>query len=153
MQRSTSGCELVAEVARRFGVVCFKATGVSMMPAVWPNDVLTVRSCGITDLQPGFIVLYQREEKLVAHRITRIQGNVLITRGDSVQHDDSPVHESEIVGQVVSVIRRGRRRLPDLSVWSRAGSYILRRSNFCLRAALRLTRWLRRSDNEEISWA
>jgi len=152
-QRSASGCELVAEVARRFGEVRLRATGASMMPVVWPGDVLTVRRCDMEELQPGDIVLYQREGKLVAHRITRINGDLLITRGDSVRHDDSPVRKSDVVGQIVSLRRWGHRVPSGLSFWSRTGSYILRRSNFCLHAAMLLAARLRRSDDEEISWA
>jgi signal peptidase I len=134
-QRSASGCELVAEVARRFGEVRFRATGISMMPVIWPGDILTIRQCGMADLQPGQIVLYQRGKELVAHRVTRIHDNLLTTRGDSICHDDLPIPESEIVGQVVSIVRRGRTVPCHLSFWSRAGSRILRRSRICMRTA------------------
>ena len=151
--QSASGCELVAEVARRFGEVRFRATGASMMPVVRPGDVLTVRRCGMAGLQLGHIVLYQREGKLVAHRIIHIHDDLLTTRGDSVRRDDLPIRECDIVGQVVSLVRRGHRVPSDLSFWSRVGSYVLRRSDFCLRAAMLLARCVRRSDSEEISWA
>ena len=39
---SVPGCELVAEVAREFGEVRFRAIGFSMMPVILPGDVLTV---------------------------------------------------------------------------------------------------------------
>jgi signal peptidase I len=134
-QRSASGCELVAEVARRFGEVRFRATGISMMPAIWPGDILTIRQCGMADLQLGQIVLYRRGKELVAHRVTRIHDNLLTTRGDSICHEDSPVPESAIVGQVVSIVHRGRSVPFQLTFWSRAGSRILRRSRICMRAA------------------
>jgi signal peptidase I len=151
-KRSASGCELVAEVAHRFGEVRLSVTGASMMPVIWPGDVLTVRRCGEAELQPGQIVLYRREGKLVAHRITRIHDNLLTTRGDSVSHDDSPVRKSEIVGQVISLLRRGRCVALELSFWRRAGCCILQRSDFCLRAMLLLVRCLRRP-GEEGAWA
>ncbi|HEX5235986.1 MAG TPA: S24/S26 family peptidase [Silvibacterium sp.] len=140
-------------MARRFGEVRFRATGASMMPAIWPGDVLTVRQCGQPDLQLGQIVLYRRQEKLVAHRIVRIQGELITTRGDSVRHDDTPVLESDLIGQVISLARRGRSVPFHLSFWSRAGSVILRRSNFCLRAAMVVARHWQDSESEEISWA
>jgi hypothetical protein len=166
-QRSASCCDLVAEVACRFGEARFRATGASMMPVVWPGDVLTVRSCEMTDLQPGQIALFRRSGRLVAHRVIRVDGDWLITRGDSVRHEDSPILKSDVVGQVVSVarlgVRRGRhvpsrrslskRSLSGRSFWNRAGSHVLQRSDFCLRAAMFVVRRLQTPDNEEISWA
>ena len=35
--------DLAAEVLRQFGEVRLKVTGASMLPSVWPGDVLTVR--------------------------------------------------------------------------------------------------------------
>lgn len=153
-QRSASGCELVTEVASCFGEVRLGVTGVSMLPTIWPGDILNVRSCGIAELQVGLIVLYRRQGKLVAHRITCIQDNVLTTRGDSVPHDDEPTCEDNIVGQVVSVLRKGRSVPFELSFWNRAGSHVLRRSEFCVRATMLLVRYLQRPDpvKEETSW-
>lgn len=152
-QRSTSGCELVAEVARRFGEVRLRVTGASMLPVIWPGDVLCVRYFAIPDLQHGQILLYRRQEKLVAHRITRIHRDSVITRGDSVHHDDSPVSSSEIVGQVVSVIRRGHPVSQRLSLLRRIGACILRRSDFFVRVTLLMASYGQKSNNEEISWA
>jgi signal peptidase I len=152
-EHSTSGCELVAEVARRFGEVRLRVTGASMMPTVWPGDILIVRSCNTNEFEPGQIVLYRRDGKLVAHRIIRIQDDLLTTRGDSVRHDDSPIRKCDVVGRVVALVRRGREVPFGLSFWRRAGAGILRRSDFCLRVAMLLAYRLRRPENEEISWA
>ena len=152
-QRSTSGCELVAEVARRFGEVRLRVTGTSMLPTIWPGDVLCVRYCAIQNLQRGQILLFHRKQKLVAHRITHIHRDSVITRGDSVHHDDLPVSESEIVGQVVSVVRRGRPVSQCLSLPQRIASAILRHSDLCVRATLLMAGYSRQARNEEISWA
>jgi len=40
--RETLGCELAAEVLRSSGRLRLRATGTSMLPAVWPGDVLSV---------------------------------------------------------------------------------------------------------------
>jgi len=91
---------------------------------------------------------------LVPHRITRIRGGVLTTRGDSVRHDDPPVRESDVVGQVVCVEHNGRCLGFELSRWQRTGSFVLRRSDFCRRLALHLVRRLRRAKSFlQIVWA
>src|SRR5271169_960249 len=113
--RSALGCELVAEVTRSFGEVRLRVTGASMMPAIWPGDVITVRRREITGLQPGQVVLYRRNEKLMAHRIVSIQGNILTTRGDSLLRDDPAITGSDIIGEVVSKGRHGRLLRPGQS--------------------------------------
>ncbi len=153
VQRRALCCELVADVARSAGEVCLKVTGTSMLPAVWPGDVVTVRRCDLAQLQPGQIVLYRREGTLTAHRIIRVSRDRLVTRGDSLSSYDLPVRAFEIVGQVVSISRAGRYISPEQSSWQRAASSILRRSDFCTRLAMALSRRLRRSGNMQTSWA
>lgn len=146
-QHSKLGCELVTDVARSFGEVCLRVTGASMIPSIWPGDLITVRY-NTAELQPGQIVLYSRQGELVAHRIICVQGDLLSTRGDSLPSDDPPIHVPDVVGQVISVARNGHRVHLNQSSWRRAGSSIVRRSDFCLRMALRLHNRLRR-----MAWA
>jgi signal peptidase I len=134
--RSAAGCELVRDVARQFGEVRVKIIGSSMIPAIWPGDVLTVRHREPAELQPGQIVLYQREEMLIAHRITSIQGANVITRGDSVQREDASIGEREIVGEVVCVLRNGRRVQTRQTHLQRGASFFVRRSDSCKRMML-----------------
>jgi signal peptidase I len=152
-QRSASACELVAEVARRFGEVQLRVTGASMLPAIWPGDILCVRRCSVFDLQPGRILLYRRHGKLIAHRIVSIQGDIVTTQGDSIGHNDTPITESDFVGQVISVVRRGRCVPDQPSFIRRIGSGILRRSDLSIRATMLMARRAQRSVNEEILWA
>ena len=151
--RSVLACELVADVARSFGEVCLRVTGASMIPAVWPGDVVTVRRCDVAELQPGQIVLSRRGGRLVAHRITFIRGDLVTTRGDSLQHDDPPIDESAVVGRVMSLVRNGRVIDPTQTFWLRIGSAILRRSDFCRRMALRIGRRIEWLVGGKMSWA
>src|SRR2546428_12714309 len=59
--RAAAHRELLAEVARKFGEIRLKATGDSMLPSVWPGDLLTVRRQSFSEFQSGEIVLYERE--------------------------------------------------------------------------------------------
>src|SRR2546422_3660584 len=113
--RAAAHRELLAEVARKFGEIRFKATGDSMLPSVWPGDLLTVRRQSFSEFQSGEIVLYEREagentltrpygpaspkgRGFVAHRIVGRNGRQLITRGDSLRRNDAPVHEEQVLG-------------------------------------------------------
>src|SRR5438552_7707417 len=106
--RAAAHRELLAEVARKFGEIRFKATGDSMLPSVWPGDLLTVRRQRFSEFRSGQIVLYERvaggqaeAAQFVAHRIVDFSGDFsgrqLITRGDSMLRNDAPVHEDRIL--------------------------------------------------------
>ena len=132
--------DLVAEVARDFGEVRLKVTGTSMLPAVWPDDVLTVRRRCATELLPGHIVLCYRNQGFVAHRLVRNQGDCLVTRGDALPYEDRPFRDDEVLGEVVSIVRYGRSVDPSPAWWHGTGAWILRHSELCTRMLLRLRR-------------
>ena len=152
-QRAALQCELAADVARAFGKVRLRVTGASMLPAVWPGDVLVVERQDSARLQPGQIVLCLREGELMAHRMIRRTGDCLVTSGDSLLHSDPPVRASEVVGQVTCILRNDRRISPEQTFWQRAASFILRRSDFITRMTLRLGRLLGRLRPTEMLWA
>jgi Peptidase S24-like len=103
--------DLAAEVLRRFGEIRFVARGSSMIPSIYPGDLLTVRSQGIAEVGHGQIVLALREGRFWAHRLIRKwrQGDrfVLATRGDALRYEDPSLDESQVLGRVTSVIRYG----------------------------------------------
>ncbi len=131
---------LVADVARSFGWVRLKVTGTSMLPAVFPGDVLTVSRCSGAELCAGQIVLCFRDGALVAHRLVRKSGSQFITRGDSLYNFDRPFQEDEILGRVVTIVRDGRLVALSSAWWHGAARFILRRSEWCVRLVLRWKR-------------
>jgi signal peptidase I len=150
-QRRAVCCELVSDVARAAGEVRVKVTGTSMLPAVWPGDVVTARHCDPADLKAGDIVLHYREGKLTVHRVKHISSDSLITRGDSVPSDDPAVSPAEILGKVVSILRRDRPISLEQSFGQNMVALALRRSNFCLRVMLAVRVRLRRWTGLEVS--
>lgn len=104
--------DLAAEVLRRFGEIRFIARGSSMIPSIYPGDLLTVRSHRIADARSGQIVLCLREGRFWAHRVMRKwrEGNRFLfsTRGDALPHEDPSLDESQLLGSVESIIRYGR---------------------------------------------
>jgi signal peptidase I len=140
--------ELAAEAARKFGKLKIKVTGDSMLPAVWPGDVLTVVRQPLARFRPGDIVLTARRRaggspqapEFVAHRVVRRHGRHLITRGDSLSRPDEPWEEHEILGRVATVTRNGRGIDPKLTAGRRVAAWVLRRSEISVRLLLRLGR-------------
>ena len=155
--RAAAHRELLAEVARKFGEIRFKATGDSMLPSVWPGDLLTVRRQSFSEFMNGEIVLYEREagentltrpygpaspggRGFVAHRVVGRRGRQLITRGDSLRQNDAPVHEEQVLGRVVCVTRNGRHIGLEFTRTRRMAAWVLRRSDLAGRVFLRFTR-------------
>src|SRR5438034_11439169 len=145
--RAAAHRELFAEAARKFGEIRFKATGDSMLPSVWPGDLLTVRRQSFSEFRRGQIVLYERVDnggeniQLVAHRVVDCGGGQFITRGDSLARNDAPVHEDQILGRVVSVSRGARPIGLDFTRSRRLAAWVLRRSDLAGRGCLRFTRF------------
>jgi hypothetical protein len=108
--RISAICELLAEALRRGRTVRIRAQGTSMLPALWPGDVLTVAPATDIALTPGAIALTVHGERLVAHRVMQRIGSggavSLITRGDALEHGDPPVPAARVLGIVVA--RNGR---------------------------------------------
>lgn len=132
--------ELTAEVIRQFGEVRLKVTGTSMLPSVWPGDMITVRRQSAADLRPGQIVLCYRDRAFVAHRLIAKHGNLCSTRGDSLRYSDQPFRDEEVLGAVVSIVRQGRPVPLSFSLWHRLTSCVVQRSELCTRILLRLQR-------------
>jgi signal peptidase len=138
------GCELAAEVIRSFGSLRLRVVGTSMLPVLWPGDILLVHRHNPTEVNPGDVVVFRHGRRLVTHRVvhrTPCQKPIQwVTRGDRLKYDDAPVSSHELLGRVVSIQRGSRRLSPHLTFWNKIGSSILSRSEFCTRLLLRLRR-------------
>jgi signal peptidase I len=132
-------CELAAEILRSFGALRLQVTGHSMLPAIWPGDVLLVQRCDFGEISPGEIVLYARESHLVAHRViragARLEDPFLVTQGDALPAQDSPISPAEFLGRVSQIIHAGERRAPasTLTFKNRFIATAVRHSTFASR--------------------
>ena len=103
---------LFADVLRQFGEARLRAIGGSMFPAIRPRDTLTVRRCGIDEIERGDVVLVREDDRLYAHRVVDlpIVNGVrhVVTRGDAHWHDDPARPAAALLGRVVAVERGGR---------------------------------------------
>ena len=137
-------CDLVAEVARSSRKVQLKVTGASMLPVICPGDLITVQRCNPRELQPGEVILFQRNGGLAAHRIIEVSDKVIVTRGDALPSNDAPISHGEVVGRIEFARRNGRPVCLHPSPWQQIVGVILRRSERCTRVFLRLHSVLRR---------
>jgi signal peptidase I len=105
-------CEVAAEVLRASGELRLRVFGGSMLPSIWPGDVLLIRRAAPADMEPGGLVLYARNGGFVVHRIVRKNGDMLTTRGDALREDDEPVPFSQALGKVAMIERSGAQFAP-----------------------------------------
>jgi hypothetical protein len=150
-------CSLVAEALRTWGVLKIRATGVSMLPTLWPGDLLTVQSRRLEEIEPGEIVLYRRRNRFFIHRAVSKcligDGLFLIARGDSMPEADPPVRIGQVLGKITEVERDGSVFLPGrrLSPLRRMVGYMFCHWGLFRRVGLRL--WGRRRDDDQIEVA
>jgi signal peptidase I len=123
------------EVLHIPGAVSLRVASCSMLPVLWPGDVIAVRRVEDRDITPGKLVVYLAKDFLVrqtvrwdpaaesmtngvvvtmftVHRAVRWERGALITRGDAIPVDDSPVQPASILGEVVAIQRRRARLVP-----------------------------------------
>jgi signal peptidase len=118
--RENSKLALAMSVLRRGGTIFLKARGTSMLPAVWPGDVLTVQGAACAEIVPGDIVLALGMDRIFVHRLVGRNedspGPWWVTKGDAMPHADPPEASSDLLGRVVSIRRGSRDLLPRRQV-------------------------------------
>jgi hypothetical protein len=108
---------LVAEVLRCRGNVQMKARGASMLPSLWPGDLLTIQRAARDKVVPGDIVLVMQDSRFFVHRLVEISRDAdclsWITRGDGMPNNDPRVAAPELLGRVIAVSRGNRSFVPS----------------------------------------
>jgi signal peptidase I len=111
-----SRAALAIEVAREFGRVRCQVSGCSMMPALWPGDLVLVERTDIGDVELGDIVMIASRGRLIVHRVvangSSYSGPSLVTQGDTSPAADPPVAQEDFVGIVTGIVRNGRELVP-----------------------------------------
>ena len=100
--------ELISDLLRSDRKVRFRAPGNSMYPTVRSDETLLVEPIKASNVKPGEIILYRRQDYIIAHRVVYIlSGNSFINqipegcipkeklrfilRGDAAPYNDDPV--------------------------------------------------------------
>jgi len=131
---------LASEVLRTSGKLRFAALGASMVPTLFPGDILIVRRETARRARCGEVVLCFRAGRFCAHRLVEKleeDGRLsLVTRGDALTENDPPLAESELLGLVTAVDRRRKR----IELGGRPTAREL------------LLRWVARRSNRAVKW-
>jgi hypothetical protein len=163
--------DLTADVLRSHGQCRLQVSGSSMLPTLWPGDMVLIENRPVYQLSIGDIVMYERGGRFILHRLTGLPENLsdafsssstssssqafLITRGDFMPHDDLPVPADCVLGVLTGARqgmwrgvkrdvqgKRGWAAIPQrVSKRSRWVAAVLRRSSLLLRLLLRVRAW------------
>lgn len=150
---------LVADVLRRSGHlrqgVRLQVHGESMLPALWPGDMVEIAGCSLEDVRPGEIVLARREGRLFLHRLVApCTPNGFLLRGDSVPGPDPRFPPEALLGRLVRstdeerVLYAAALRPGFGAKWSRAVGMVLCHCGLARRLALKLHSWRKASARE-----
>jgi hypothetical protein len=131
--------ELAAEVLAAGGTLRLQAMGTSMLPSIWPGDVLNIKHKAGGEMVPGDIVLVARDGRFFVHRLMGKSESGWITRGDSLPQNDEAVAEGQVLGLVSLIHRRSGVIVPRrrVSLFRRALAWMLCRWDFLRNLALR----------------
>lgn len=135
--------ELAAQLLRSGGRIRIRALGTSMLPTIFPGDILQIESAPRNELAVGDVVLVKRDKRIVIHRLVNNEGRQWVTRGDAVPQDDPPVADVEFLGRVTQIERRSRSLEPTsrLLWFQRVCAWGLCRWQNCRNVALRAHSW------------
>jgi hypothetical protein len=96
---------------RVFGKIC----GESMLPTLWPGDIVEIESCLLEDVRPGEIVLARRDHRLVLHRLVApCTPAGFLLRGDSVPAPDPQYSPEALLGRLVRRTGKGGGLMPSM---------------------------------------
>lgn len=91
-----------------FGYTVFEVSTGSMAKTLNIYDVILVK---ITkEVEQGDIITYKYDGELITHRIMKIDGDKLITKGDANNTEDKAITKDDIIGKVISVY-------PKVGIW------------------------------------
>lgn len=104
--------DLAGEVLLSSGSLRLRVNGWSMLPLIWPGDVIVVEHLKESDIEVGDIVVFRLESRFVAHRVLETGGRAasewVLTQGDALASPDVPIKRQQILGRVSSILRNGR---------------------------------------------
>jgi signal peptidase I len=152
-------CDLAAEVLRSSGQLRLRVRGSSMLPSVWPGDMLMIERVQASAASVGDLLLCERDRRLFVHRVVSLGRTVdgtILTRGDAMPDADPAVPYRDILGRVSFIVRDRKLIVPKkiLGLPQRAVATLIQRSEIAMRIAISVHRRLqsmrRRNPNHRV---
>ena len=96
------------DYANIFGYTFFEVATGSMANTINIGDIVVVKVNEA--FKENDIIVYKEENSFITHRVIKIDGQYLITRGDANNSEDKPIKSDQILGKVIYVI-------PKIGIW------------------------------------
>lgn len=96
------------DYANIFGYTFFEVATGSMATTINIGDIVVVKVNEA--FKENDIIVYKEENSFITHRVIKIDGQDLITRGDANNSEDKPIKSDQILGKVIYVI-------PKIGIW------------------------------------
>lgn len=88
-----------------FGYAYFIVDSGSMSPKIKKNDLIIVKEK--SKYKEKDIITYKENNNYITHRITRIDDNRLVTKGDANNNLDQVVYKKDVIGKLALIIPSG----------------------------------------------
>ena len=98
------------DYANIFGYTFFEVATGSMTNTINIGDIVVVKVNEA--FKENDIIVYKEENSFITHRVIKIDGQDLITRGDANNSEDKPIKSDQILGKVIYII-------PKIGIWRR----------------------------------
>ena len=82
-----------------FNYYFFTVMTGSMQDALYPGNSIIVKK--VNDYSVGDIITYKQDDIYVTHRIVKIDGNKVVTKGDANKDNDPEISKDDILGKLV----------------------------------------------------
>lgn len=94
---------LKKEYVNVLGYSVFEVISNSMAPTIIKKDIIVVRLTN--EVEENDIITYKKDKDFITHRVTELNNDHVITRGDANNSKDVPIKNSLIIGKVVKIIK------------------------------------------------
>lgn len=104
--------DLFLELLRHGHRATLRASGLSMLPAIWPGSTVVLAPPPFSPpLAPGDVLLTLHTDRLRLHRLIAIsRPNLYQTKGDSLLRPDPLIDGTQVLGRVVQLNGRDHER-------------------------------------------
>jgi len=85
-----------------FGYSVLSAETGSMSPTIEKGDIVIIKIGD--EIKENDIITYKKDNVLITHRISKINENTIITKGDYNNTDDVPIQKEQVIGKVVFIV-------------------------------------------------
>lgn len=89
------------DYANIFGYTFFQISTGSMSPTIEVEDIVFVRIT--TEIKENDIIVFKEDNNLITHRVVKIDGNKIVTKGDANNSNDKEISKEQVVGKVIKI--------------------------------------------------